>query len=64
MAIASQMFSAGNANGASYLKIKASSIFPHIRPAVINVFQGLQVRVLLERGYYLRASIILSVCTV
>ena len=35
-----------------------TTVFPHIRPAGIIFLQGLQMRVLLERGYYSRASII------
>ena len=34
------------------------TVFPHIRPAGIIFLPGLQLRGLLERGYYLRASII------
>jgi hypothetical protein len=37
------------------------TVFPHIRSGGINFFQGLQIWVLLERGYYLRASIIIKV---
>ena len=35
------------------------SVFPQIRPAGINLFQGLQLRVLLECGHYSRAGIII-----
>jgi hypothetical protein len=34
------------------------TVFPHIRPAGIIFLQGLQLRVLLECGYYSRAGII------
>ena len=30
---------------------KVDTVFPQIRPAGINFLQGLQLRVLLERGY-------------
>ena len=33
------------------------TVFPLIRPAGINFFQGLQLQVLLERGYYSREGI-------
>ena len=36
------------------------TVFPHIRPAGIIFLYGLQMRVLLERGYYSRAWIILK----
>ena len=36
------------------------TVFPHIRPAGIIIFQGLQLRVLLECGHYSRASIIIT----
>ena len=34
------------------------TVFPHIRPAGIIFLQGLQLRGLLECGYYSRAGII------
>ena len=33
------------------------TVFPHIRPVGIIFFQGLQLQVLLERGYYSREGI-------
>ena len=41
---------------------KVITVFPQIRPAGIIFLQGLQLRVLLERGYYSRASIIFKMC--
>ena len=38
------------------------TVFPQIRPAGIIFLLGLQLRVLLERGYYSRASINFSMC--
>ena len=35
-----------------------TTVFPQVRPAGIIFLSGLQLRVLLERGYYSRASII------
>ena len=40
----------------------ADTVFPQIRPAGIIFLLGLQLRVLLECGYYSRASIIFSMC--
>ena len=41
--------------------IKISTVFPQIRPAGIIFLQPLQLRVLLERGYYSRAGIITKI---
>ena len=38
------------------------TVFPQIRPAGIIFLLGVQLRVLLERGYYSRASINFSMC--
>ena len=38
------------------------TVFPQIRPAGIIFLLGLELRVLLERGYYSRASINFSMC--
>ena len=38
------------------------TVFPQIRPAGIIFLLGLQLRALLERGYYSRASINFSMC--
>ena len=37
----------------------ANTVFPQIRPVGIIFLQSLQLRVLLERGYYSRAGIII-----
>ena len=37
------------------------TVFPQIRPAGIIFLQGLQLRVLLECGYYSRAGIIIKI---
>ena len=38
-----------------------TTVFPHKRPAGIIFLQGLQLRVLLELGYYSRVSIIIRI---
>ena len=38
-----------------------TTVFPQIRPAGIIFLQGLQMRVLLERGYLSRAGIIIRI---
>ena len=48
---------ASNASGKQQTVV---TVFPHIRPAGIIFLQGLQLRVLLECGYYSRACIILK----
>ena len=40
-------------------EMKQTTVFPHIRPAGIIFLQGFQLRVLLERGYYWRAGIVI-----
>ena len=54
-------FEAEGREFAKYLKsLEQFTVFPHLRPAGIIFFQGLQLRVLLERGYYSRLWIILK----
>ena len=45
----------------NYLIMMQNTAFPHIRPAYIVVFQGLQLRVLLECGHYSRLVLLLQV---
>ena len=48
--------------GPNSFEVVKNTVFPQIRPAGIIFLLGLQLRVLLECGYYSMASIIFSMC--